>query len=99
MPDALHKRLAARSEKMRIDAKEKTPSQRKSENLKKKLNRREGIESAVQEDCRDCPNHPCGTNLNSCHVISRVNRCPKCGAKVRYRFIEGTTWGGCPSCR
>jgi len=84
------------------DAQKKTPSQRKSENLRKKLTTRDGHKAEkeiVQVDCRDCPKLPCTLNSNTCTEKLWTHRCHQCGQKVRYRFIEGVPWEYCPVCR
>ncbi len=107
MPDALRKRLAARTTRQLIETKasfghlteaqKKSPSQRNSERLRKKLNRGKQIVKTL-EDCRGCPDYPCGKTLVVCHVVTRTMRCPKCGMSVLYRYILDEPWKGCPSC-
>lgn len=97
MTDLLRARLAKRAENW--NTVKKPPSQKKSETLRKKLARGVDIDQPVGDDCRDCPDHPCGKTLNSCERPSRVRRCPRCGVKVRYRIIDGDEWMECPSCR
>jgi len=82
----------------------KSPSQKRSESMRKKLNR--GVVdptlATVKDDCNNCPDEltcPHEHNLNICPKVSRINRCKKCGQKVRYRFVEGEVWEYCPVCR
>lgn len=78
----------------------KSPSQKKSESLRKKLAR--GVKDprdSAMDDCRGCTRYPCGHGLSTCDLMSLVKRCGKCGQKVRYRVIAGVDWKYCPSCR
>ena len=78
----------------------KTPSQKKSEYLRKKLNRdAPNIDVQVQEDCRDCPKHPCGESIKSCKERSFTKRCSRCGLLTMYRVIIGGEWKLCKKCR
>lgn len=81
------------------DAQKKTPSQRKSELLKKKLSR--GVESikALGYDCNGCLKYPCGKTTETCEEPTRKNRCAKCGGLVVYRYVEGKEWKYCEVCR
>lgn len=81
-----------------------TPSERKSNLLKKKLDNRKSnaVAMAIPEtfDCRDCPDKPsCSTNLNTCHHMGRTERCRKCGVRVMYRYIPDDPWVYCPPCK
>lgn len=107
--ETLRKKLVNRNTKALIDAgkkighltesQKKTPSQKRSENLRKKLNR--GVEppATVGEDCNNCPKYPCGTTVSKCIKPSRKNRCAKCGQVVVYRFVAEGEWKYCEVCR
>ena len=76
-----------------------SPSEKKSERLRAKLNRGQPDVRELPEDCRECPKYPCGKTLNVCGEKMVVDRCGKCGLKVRYRFIFGEFGYKCPVCR
>jgi hypothetical protein len=76
-----------------------SPSERKSELLRAKLNRGLPDIRTLPEDCRGCEKYPCGKTLNACGEKMVVDRCSKCGLKVRYRFIFGEFVYRCPVCR
>jgi len=109
MTDPLRRRLNARVTKTLIETKasfghlteaqKKTPSQRNSERLRKKLNRGRNKAEPPLQDCRDCFKYPCGKTLAMCDERATTARCPRCGLKVVYRFIINEPWKGCPSCR
>ena len=84
------------------ESEKKTPSQRKSELGRKKLNR--GIikkEEPVPFDCSQCPDHVGCTkpSLDVCHRPSAVHKCLGCGIRVRHPIIPGMSWEYCPVCR
>jgi hypothetical protein len=79
---------------------QKSPSQKKSEALKRKLNRTVlNPLGEVKEDCRDCTEYPCGKKLVACDKPSMVRTCEGCGEKVRFRVIAMVSWKLCPVCR
>ena len=107
----LHKRLEKRAMMQQalinnITPKElqKTPSQKNSERLRKKLLKRAGIKTVEPEppsDCRGCT-IPCryDNQLNICKERSLVVRCGKCGQKVRVRVVDdGDEKYYCPPCK
>ena len=109
-PDELHrKHLTSRNTKALIDAgkkighlteqQKKSPSQKRSENIRKKLNR--GIEpvATIGEDCNSCSKYPCGNTIQTCDEPSRKNRCAKCGQVIVYRFVAEGEWKYCDVCR
>jgi hypothetical protein len=77
----------------------KTPSQRRSENMRKKLNRGVVEPEVIPEDCRDCPEEPCGKTLKHCEKASLILRCRHCGQKIRFRVIHAVEWKECKECR
>lgn len=79
-------------------AQKKTPSQRKSENLKKRLSRGVVELTDLPEDCFGCSKYPCGKKLVQCEERSIIHRCMKCGVKVRHRIQEDAAWELCPVC-
>jgi len=107
--DVLRDNLNKRSRKAIIQTGEKigklthaqlvTPSQRKSELLRKKLNRGVTPVKIVTYDCWDCQKTPCYQNLQTCQEPSVEERCGKCGQMVRHRIIAGETWERCTDCR
>ena len=97
----LREKLKKRAIKAITKKKTPTPSEKKSVNMRKRLNRGAVPDIAVAFDCRDCEiwstcqyDH----DLNRCHVKTLTHRCKKCGMKVRYRFIEDKVWELCPIC-
>jgi hypothetical protein len=82
------------------DSEKKTPSQKRTENLKKKDLKRAGLSSkpVYPTDCHLCPKYPCGETLNDCLERSMVHSCTKCGLKVRHRVDPEIPWTLCPSC-
>ena len=107
--ETLRKNLASRNTKALIDAgkkighlteqQKKTPSQKRSENLKKKLNRGVVHAGVIGYDCNNCPKYPCGKTTQTCSEPSRKNRCDKCGTVVVYRFVAEGEWKYCEPCR
>ena len=78
---------------------QKTPSEKKSLALKRKLSRGVvNVKEVVAEDCRGCVRYPCGHDLSHCDLRSLVKRCEGCGQKVRYRVIPDVDWERCPVC-
>ena len=96
MTDALRKKLATRAKNW--NTKKRTPSEIKSERMRKKLARGQPVVTARQTDCQDCPKHPCGRTLEVCEEISREERCAQCGVKVLFRYIPGQKYY-CPICK
>jgi hypothetical protein len=97
--ELLREKLQMRAEN--ADKVMKTPSQRKSENARKKAAKRAGvkyIETHYPCDCWKCPKEPCGSTLEQCKERSMVHRCKQCGAKVRHRVDEIIPWEYCPVC-
>lgn len=78
---------------------QKTPSQKRSENMRKKLLRGGKPEPEPQFDCCDCEKEPCGFSLKRCDKASLIGRCVECGQRTRYRLVEGQTWKMCKNCR
>lgn len=80
---------------------QKTPSQKRSENIRKKDAKRAGtkfIQTHYPCDCNRCPNEPCGKTLEECSEKSMVHLCKKCGAKVRHYVNPNAPWEYCPVC-
>lgn len=100
MPKDLKEYFKKRAIKAISKKKVPTPSEKKSVNLRKKLNR--GVEAKViPSDCRDCGKSPCiyDHDLNVCPERSHVATCAYCGAKVRYRYTSSEDpWKYCPVC-
>jgi hypothetical protein len=110
MTDQLRKRLKKRAQESVALASggtpkrlQKTPSQKKSEAMRKKLNRGVIINSleTIMSDCRSCGGLPgCDSDLSRCSMRSVTIRCGKCGQKVRVRIYDD---GGerylCPVCK
>jgi hypothetical protein len=99
MPDNLRKKLAARAKRALSKAIIASPSEKKSERLRKKLNRGLSDTRELPEDCRECSKNPCGKTINTCEEKMMIGRCQHCGVKVRYRFIFGEFVYLCPVCR
>jgi hypothetical protein len=81
---------------------QKTPSQTRSENIRRKDAKRAGvkfIQTNYPCDCHGCPKEPCGQTLEQCSEKSMVHQCTKCGQRVRHRVQEGTPWMYCPPCK
>jgi hypothetical protein len=106
--------LAKRTRKARIEAGEKighltenekkTPSQRRSENGRKKLNRG-GVVTSVHvanypSDCHQCPTIGICTykSLQECYRMSTSHDCKKCGKIFRHPVIPGASWIYCREC-
>jgi hypothetical protein len=78
----------------------KTPSQKRSEHLRNKLNRdTHKIDVQLQEDCRGCSKYPCGKSILSCNERSMTKQCGHCGLPTMYRVIIGDEWKLCKECR
>ena len=103
MTDALRDKLRTRATKTLSKHISASPSEKRSERMRAKLNRGEPDIRDLPEDCRGCPemigNNSCGKTLNVCGEKMLVDRCSKCGLKVRYRFIFGQFNYRCPVCR
>lgn len=108
--ETLRQHLGSRTKKALIDlgksvlgnltkAQKKTPSQRKSEAMKKRLSRGTVEIKDLPEDCFECKKYPCGKKIAQCEEPSIVHRCLKCGVKVRHRNEPGKVWEYCPVCR
>ena len=111
--DAHRNRLAQRSRKALIeagktigklsDAQKKSPSQKSSEALRRKLNR--GCTSAdaiAGYDCRGCGTYDtCAFDhkLANCTSRAMTARCKQCGQKWTFRVIAEEKWEYCPKCR
>ena len=80
-----------------------SPSEKRSEKMRAKLNRGQPDIRTLPEDCRGCEkmigNNTCGLTINTCQEKQVVDRCSKCGMKVRYRFIFGEFNYRCVVCR
>ena len=109
MTDILRKKLAKRARQAislasGITPKEliKSPSQKRSESIRKKDMKRAGIKEVlvkVPSDCRDCKKScTFSYDLNLCPERSMVVRCQQCGQKIRIRIIPGVAWERCPIC-
>jgi hypothetical protein len=103
-PDELHRHaLKTRAIKTLSKKVTSSPSEKKSERLRAKLNRGQPDTRTLPEDCRGCEkmigSQSCGKTLNTCGEKMVVDRCNKCGLKVRYRFIFGEFNYRCPVCR
>lgn len=107
----LREKLAKRSRKAMIEAGNKigrltpsqkiTPSQRKSENAKRRDAKRAGTKHIAVHypcDCWKCQKEPCGKSLEQCEEKSMVHRCKKCGQSVRHRVDANVPWESCPGC-
>jgi len=81
------------------DSEKKTPSEKRSINLKRRLNRGVDVVGVVGEDCNGCPKMPCGKGTKTCDESTRKNRCNRCGMVVVYRFVKEGEWKYCPICR
>ena len=95
MTDALRKKLQKRAKLW--NTKLPTPSETKSERLRKKLARGQPVCIVKQSDCNGCPKYPCGESIVTCDEVSRTDRCQQCGIKVLYRYVEGEQYI-CPIC-
>ena len=107
-PHELHKKKLVKRAQQQIaltsgvtpKALQKTPSQKHSESLRKKLTRGASPEPNYDDDCRGCPDKPlCGKLLEKCGQEWKIARCKTCGKKHRYRWIEGEVWMNCTRCR
>ena len=81
---------------------QKTPSQKRSEAIRKRYLNRAGVQEIkveIPEDCHGCQKYPCGIKLEACHERSMVHRCLGCGLKVRHRIVPGDPWMYCPVCK
>jgi hypothetical protein len=89
------------------DAEKKSPSQKKSENARKRdLQRAEkqhpatAQENQVLYDCFTCPKHPCyGNSLRTCGEPTLTRQCKQCGQKIIYRIDPNKKWEYCLVCR
>lgn len=97
MTDALRKKLATRAKNW--NTKMRTPSEIRSERLRKNLARGLPVVLTRQLDCRDCTRYPCGVTLEVCGEETRVDRCRQCGVKVLYRYVETDLDYKCPVCK
>lgn len=80
---------------------QKTPSQKRSENAKRKAAKKAGAKFVQHHcpcDCWKCPKEPCGGSVEMCEERSMVHRCKKCGQSVRHRVDETEVWEYCPVC-
>jgi hypothetical protein len=106
--------LTKRSRKARIEAGEKigkltenekkTPSQRRSENGRRKLMRGAKESSIpIQDapvDCHQCPTQKSCTysDLHVCFRLSAIHECKECGRRFRHPVIPGLSWIYCKDC-
>ena len=85
------------------DSEKKTPSQKKSESMRKKLLKRAGMKSVAPVqggcDCHTCPKQPCGQTTDTCSERTMVHPCLKCGVKVRHYIDPNVPWEYCPPCK
>ena len=77
----------------------KSPSQKHSEAMRKKLNRGVVPPVTIGYDCNNCLKYPCGETTRTCKELTRKNRCGKCGMVVVYRFVAEGEWKYCLPCR
>jgi hypothetical protein len=97
--ELLKKRLGSRGEKNMAAKKRPSPSQKKSESLRKKLNRGADVKPPVRYDCNRCPKEPCGKTVGECEVPHRSLRCKQCGAMYVFRFDLANIFEYCTPCR
>lgn len=99
--DTLRSRISKRTERALSKHKEKSPSEKNSDRIKKKLNRGPVVVSAtIMSDCRKCSGLPgCDSDISKCSMRSLVIRCASCGQKVRVRIVDdGSEKYLCPVC-
>lgn len=109
MTDTLRKKLDKRAKEQRSlinhivpESLRKTPSQKRSENMRKRLASRDGnkpVDVNVMLDCHSCTKYPCGKTPNACMERSMIHRCLKCGQKVRHYIDPENQWRYCPKCK
>jgi hypothetical protein len=99
--DPLRQKLTRRTEKNRVDHKHPSPSERKSQLMRKKLLRGKPDVPEPEGDCFDCEKYPCGWSIRRCpnNVATLIGQCHYCGIKYRHRLVEGKTWKYCKGCR
>ena len=86
---------------------QKTPSQKRSENSKKReLRRAQQYERSCRQsadnilfDCYTCPKYPCGVDPVACDKIMPLDRCVLCGLPVRHYNDKTQKWVYCKDCR
>ena len=85
----------------------KSPSQKKSENARKRETRRAESYSAscvkaasdLIFDCYTCPKFPCDTVPEACDESMVLERCGGCGKPVRHYLDIEFKWVKCEKCR
>lgn len=110
--ESLRKHLQSRATKTLIqagvrigrlsDSQKKSPSQKRSESIRKKHANRAGVKynaPDIKDDCHTCKNYPCGKTVSTCSERSVVNRCLQCGQKVRHYIDPDCQWKYCPVCK
>ena len=86
---------------------QKTPSQKRSENDKKReLRRAQRHDLSCRKsandiifDCYTCLKYPCGTDPVACYEPMILERCAGCGLPVRHYHDVVVKWTHCPVCR
>ncbi|MFA5213319.1 MAG: hypothetical protein WC406_08300 [Methanoregula sp.] len=84
------------------EAEKKTPSQKRSENARKKFANKAGVKyspNVYPGDCWTCPKQPCGQEPATCKERTMVHPCLGCGAKYRHFVDHENPWTQCPKCR
>src|SRR5512133_371804 len=108
MPEDLRKKCARRSDEAIAMAHggcpkrlQKSPSERNSIALRKKLARGVNIKETevILEDCRDCSKEPCGQTIKTCGVVACTQRCSVCNTKALRRSIPEQPIYICLVCR
>lgn len=108
MPEDLRKKIKRRAQEAVAMAHggcpkrlQKTPSQKNSERMRKKLNR--GVPTTesepVMEDCRNCPDEPCGSSIRNCKRVAIISRCSVCKVKALRRSVPDEPVYVCLVCR
>jgi len=86
---------------------QKTPSQKRSENDKKReLRRAQRHDLSCRKsandiifDCYTCSKYPCGVDPVACDIIMPLDRCALCGLPVRHYDDKMQGWMYCKECR
>ncbi len=106
MTSSLHKKLQKRAETTRAlisgvtpKTMVKSPSEKHSESLRKKLMRGRKPELEYQFDCNGCTECRGGHFLRTCQKPRRIEPCRNCGRLTMYRIDETKTFDQCPQCR
>lgn len=78
---------------------QKSPSEKHSEALRKKLLRGVKPEMEYQFECNGCTECRGGHFLRTCEKARRIEPCKNCGRMTMYRVDETKTFGLCPQCK